>query len=391
MYTIEEHGFVIIPNTLSRPVCERLSKRLKREVTDMVFTNRGFDVSDLELDERCQMLVDSKMRVEYFGDESKISVWKNGNSRKPIHSKSCGMINIHYDAKVLKHVTLNKNMYENLKKVYQYSNLVHTQGFERVGIKPGNTPGMPQHIDTNPFYGEGNYDCHISHRMQSLITLNIDEDAEPENNGTLEVIPHFHRYFEFFSYVFHPENGIEECKMRGTSRTRFFTLPTGKNGWDKKFLPLLRNHVNQYREYLYNGKKDIDPIILKYYRMLKRKNVEVPYEDHTLKWTPLKLNIGDHVIWDERLPHRNVRNKTSISRIVVYYSLFPVDNQWYDSEERKWLLRQIKYKHTYYSPKREYNYIPINDEEIKHMDKEKISRMIERSEFTRKISGIDRW
>jgi len=383
---MDEKGYVVFPNALSRKKCKKLTTKLMNETVNIVFTNRGYDVTQFNLQDRIQLLVDPKRRKDVFGEEANNSVWRNGNSRKPIHSKSCGMINIHYYPKLLKYVTLNSKLYRNMAEVYEYEDLVHTQGFERVGIKPQGTPDMDKHFDINPFNKDVNYDDSIRHRIQSLITLSIDEECNARDSGTIEMIPYFHLYFEFFSHLCHPVTGLGKCKMKG-SKVRFFPLPNGEDGWDKHILPSIRKYSKEYRRYLSKEKKGMTEEEKVFYKKLKKNNVCIPTTEHPLIWTPIKSNIGDHILWDERIPHRNLRNRGKKARVVAYYSLFPVDKDWYNSPERKWLRKQIRKRHIYYSNGKR-NEIPVNIDEIIH--EEKVKELLS-TEFAKKISGKIEW
>jgi ectoine hydroxylase-related dioxygenase (phytanoyl-CoA dioxygenase family) len=54
------------------------------------------------------------------------------------------------------------------------------------------------------------------------------------------------------------------------------------------------------------------------------------------------MKAGDVIFWRQELPHFSTANKTDTPRVCCYYSLFPVDEDWYGSTEQKWLKKQVK-------------------------------------------------
>lgn len=328
---INPEGFVIVPDALDLEKCSKLKDSLIKNTIDLIFTQNGFQVDPRD-PEVTKLFVDMKLREQKLGVEGKKIVWRNGNSRQPLISKSCGMTHIHFNQEMMEEVAFNPKIYNITKIVVGTPYLVHCDGPERFCIKPKGSTDMPQHIDSNLFDDSVNY----KFRIQSLITLEIDTDINPRDSGTLCLLVYFHHYWNFARELFHPKTGLEECRFPNL-KSRFFTLP---KDFDKKYLPLLKKHIKGYEKYLSGEKPEND-----FYISLKEKGIEIPdsklrYADK-MNWKPIPLKPGEMVFWSQYLPHFSVRNKSDTPRICVYSSYYPVNKDWFGSKHQKWVSKQF--------------------------------------------------
>lgn len=396
-------GYTIIKGVLSPEKCEELAHHFARRTVDMVFTERGFDISKLSTEEALELLTTPAKRREHFGEQANESVWRNGNSRNPVHSKSCGMIHLHYDKHLLEDITFNEDLYEQAAKIYGCKELVHLDGLERICVKPRGSTDMPQHIDANLFLPEVNFDT----RIQSLVTLQIDTNPKTKtrDTGTICLIPHFHRYWDFAARLLHPTKGLNhslmQCRMENPPKGRFFALPTGNEGWDKKYFPLLQLHIKSYSDYIHRGARNLPEETLAFYRKIDAEGITIPNDPprilEEIVWTPIKLEPGDMIWWHQHLPHRSLRNTTKTPRIVAY-GVWPVEKGWYRSDEQRWLATQTMSLEFYYPRGRTVGLFPtaLNSEELNHLRRypEEMAALrgwIADDSQRRKMAGQESW
>ena len=376
---LNEEGYLIVKGVLDQNEIDKLKKDLIQNSIDLVFTQNGFDV-DANDPESLQLFVDKKLREEKLGQEASRIVWRNGNTRDPILSKNNGMISIHYNKTLLEIITLNPKLYNHASKILGTDKLVHSEGPERFSIKVKGSVDMPQHIDSNLFVEKSNYPF----RIQSLVTLSVGKDVNPRDSGTISIVTHFHLYWKFAGELFHPKTGLFPFS---DVKTRFLALPTGSKDFDKYYLPLLKEHAKKY----YDGEEN------SFYDSLRKRNITVPKpEDEHLKWKPIEMEPGDMLFWHQHLPHRSLRNKSKTPRIVAYYSIFPVEDNWYGTKHQLWTSNQFEkcesYQRVYYDV---YPSNPTNKEEIEMLKSTKniknTSNISIETDFRMKISGQKSW
>ena len=359
---------------------------MKKEALDLVFNRRGFPV-DSSNSENLLLFTDPSLRVKKFGDSGKSACWRNRNSRQPILSKSTGMIDIYFNTEHLELVTLNKKLYREAVKVYGVGELVNL-GPERFSIKARGSPDMPKHIDSNLFYDKVNYPI----RIQGLVCLEVGNDVQPRDSGTLSVYKNFHHYWDFAGQLFHPKTGLFPFPDR---KSRFFVLPTGKKGWDKHYEPIFREHAEMYTRFLFCDISPDDSETAEFFERI-RKTVKVPEKLLPLEWEHIVLKPGDVVFWNQHLPHRSLRNKSETPRIVSYYNLFPVERGWYGSEEQLWTKKQFREGKKFYSVNAgTYTYNCKNVEELEYLKKtralKKIRLKTRTNSFRKRITGQKDW
>nr|QBK92949.1 MAG: putative oxidoreductase [Pithovirus LCPAC403] len=317
MESFKKDGYVVIKGLYSLEEMKRVETSIIKDVDEIVFGGEG------KLDDYESLLV--------FTDSKRTkTTWRNGNSRQPLLSKSCGQISIHYNQDIIDTIQLDERPYKVMSKLYRTKYLVHTQGLEKLGLKIKGSTNMNKHIDTNLWYDEVNY----PKRVQSFICVQCPDDVKPKVAGGLELLVGFDEYWDFASYLFHPKTGLfpmPDCK------SRFQVLP---KDFDINYLPKLIECAKLYRENINNFDS---PLFVNW----RKEGVTVG--NCELKWTPIVCEPGDMVCWSQRVCHRNLRNTSMTPRIVVYYSLFPVDKHYYGSQAHAWLRKMIESGEHYYS------------------------------------------
>lgn len=390
---LNDAGYLVVKGVLSAKECEKLSKALIHATVDLVFTRQGFDV-DPDDPTTLDLFMDQKLREKKLGETAKGAVWRDGNTRQPLISKSCGMTHIHYNEELLERITYNERLYEAAAKVIGTPHLVHGDGPERFCIKPRGATDMPQHIDSNLFLDEVNY----PYRSQSLVTIQIDEGISPRDSGTLCLLTYFHHYWDFARELFHPKTGLVPFPEL---KSRFFVLPTNKKDkkhFDLNYLPALKKHAKAYGNYLEGRRSaDKDDFHEDFYEKLAAKGITVPPTDkkylEKMDWTPIKLAPGDMVFWHQYLPHRSLRQRSKTPRICAYYNVYPVDEDWFGSPHQEWVQKQFQTCQFFYGVDAgQYPEKAVNVEEYEMLaEKEgEIARLAELStltEFRRRITG----
>src|SRR5208282_1605805 len=127
--------------------------------------------------ENLKIFVDQSARKEFIEENSlelpRDFIWRNENSRTPMWSKSCGMVNLHFNPFVHERILFDPRAYSLLSQVYDRKDLVFVQGPERISIKPKGSVATSRHIDSNLFY-----ECiNFPDRVQALICVSIDPSS----------------------------------------------------------------------------------------------------------------------------------------------------------------------------------------------------------------------
>ena len=393
---LNEEGYLIIGGALDPDECKVLSKALVKATMEMVFDRQGYKVDSSD-PKSLQLLTDMKYREKVLGENGKGIIYRDGNTRKPLVSKNCGMASMHYIEELLNLVTYNPKLYEESVKVSGTPYLVHSEGPERFAIKAPGATDMSQHIDANLFDRDNS--VNYPFRIQSLITLSIDTNINARDSGTLCLLTYFHKYWDFARELFDPKTGISGCRFP-EMKSRFFVLPTNNKDnqhFDKNYLPSLKKHASEYSKYV-EGERGA--AYDSWYKKLHAKGVRVPESAsgylEKMDWKPIPLQPGDMIFWHQHLPHRSLRNRSNVPRICAYYSLYPVTRDWYATKQQKWVQRQFQTCEYYYGVNAgKYPTVPVNTEEIEMMkDGGKIDRIAALStstEFHRRITGQESW
>lgn len=381
-------GYTIVRGFFSPEECSIITQSFVSASLAIVFEGTNVDCNNPE---NLALFTDPALRKATLKNPN--MVHRNGNSRAPLLSKSSGMIDIHFNPAQMTMVNFNPRLYELLAFLYGKRELSMCYGPERFSIKAQGATDMPKHIDANPFYPEVNY----KERIQTVITLSIGEigpgATKIEHSGTLFLIPYFHHYWSFFSIMFHPKTGAIH---HPDITSRFFTIPTGQNGWDKYFLPTLRVYAQAYTEFLHRGVLPQDGNILNLFRYIKNAGIAVPQQMYPLEWTGMNVKAGDVICWNQYLPHYTTKNKCKVPRIACYYSVFPVERDWFGSDEQKWCAQMFREGKFFYGT--DANRFPCNVRNIEEYSYftrhsligDAVSPVFS-SDFSQRIAGIKSW
>lgn len=397
---LNEAGYLVVPGVLSKEQISTLQKSLLKRSVDLIFTNQGFDV-DIDDPRTPELFTDMHLREKMLGESGKTAVWKDGNTRRPIIMKSCGMVHIHYDEDLLENISYNPRLYEEAVKVMGTKHLVFTDGMERICIKAKGSTDMPKHSDSNFFNDSVNHPF----RIQSLVTIQIDTKISPRDSGTLCVLAYFHKYWDFVRELLHPLHGLVPMK-EDAMKSRFFVLPMDKKNsdhFDENYLPAIKLHAKQYSMYLETGRVDGNICVAEdvvFYKKLKKLDITVPKNSlgylEKMNWTPVPMKPGDMVFWHQYLPHFSVRNKSSTPRICAYYGLYPVKKEWYGSEYQKWTVSMLDSCKFYYGiDAGNHPTKVVNTEEYEDLkstgDIKRIAALSKTTSFRRMITGREPW
>lgn len=396
---LNEGGYLIVDDVLDEETREMVREAIVSDAINLIFRKQGFEV-DAADPESTLLLVDQTLREEKLGTRGKRCVWRGGNTLYPLINKTTGMVHIHFNSVVMEQVTFNEELYQLSARINGTPHLAFTSGPERVSIKAKGATSMDKHIDANPFDSGVNYPF----RIQSLLVLDIDTVSAPKDSGTLCILPYFHHYWDFAGKLFHPKTGFFDCKFPEDKSThsRFFRLPKGRKSFDKVYLPQLKRYAAAYADFL-EGTLDWKQAFgigtgahRKFFEVCKKAGVVVPSNSRgyieKMVWTPLPLKPGSIVFWHQHLPHFSLRNNSDTARVVAYYNLFPVDEDWWGTEEQLWVQRQFQRGEFYYGT--DWGKYPthiINKEEHEHLKLlgkiDDIAALSTTTAFRRKLSG----
>nr|QBK90781.1 MAG: putative oxidoreductase [Pithovirus LCPAC201] len=392
----DRQGWVIVQNLLDTADREALKTEMIKTMLETVFTRRGV-VLDTNNPENLKLLTNPQLRRNTLSNPKMI--WRNNNTRDPIVSKTCGMINIHFNQMILEKITFNPKLYQVLSSLYgkintetgqlqPRLNLVHSEGPERFSIKPKGSTKMPQHIDANLFHPKVNY----PERIQSFYCVNTDSQITPSDSGTIAILDNFCFYFDLLGGLCHPRDGILPFPQ---SKSRFFCLP---KKFDSEWLPKLNQMVRLYTEFLHRGIATDDRRIQTRFEQLKKAGRYVPSQFKEMKWKAIRLQPGDFFCWSQCIPHYSCRNKSETPRMVCYYSIYPVKNTWYNSYHHQWTKQMFLNRIFYYSTNAgEYLQNTKNPEEYQQLQSlgaehlTQYQNWLRSDSFRAKLSGLESW
>lgn len=397
---LNDKGYLIVDALLPEEA-EELCAELIDYTFDVIFESRGYHV-DRDHPACLNLISDQTVRKIMINDNRNESVWKNGNSRNPIISKSCGMADLHYNIKKMKMIDFNPKIYKIASEVIGTEKLVFMAGLERISIKPGivrdpqtkykaeGASDMNKHIDSCLFNDQINYPF----RIQSLICLSSGNDVPYRDSGSLNLLVNFHHYWKFAGRLFHYKHGIVPLPK---CDSRFQTLPSD---WDKEYLPELIGHIKVFTLFQQDRQRcmevyDIPNHLLNFYNRLIEEGITVPDQYKDVHWEIIALKPGQMVFWHQYLPHQSLRNKSKTPRIVVYYSPHPIlDSKWYGSENHAWLLDMVSSAKFYYGVnnnffprtiRNEHEYEYLRDNHQLH----DVINYIKSDPLARRLVGID--
>lgn len=317
----DEKGYTIYRKHISDDVADIVCQSVIRDACNIVFKDEPYPPDPNDPD-TLSLFTDFNFRKKRLNNPK--CVWRDGNTRKPIISKSTGMINICFNHDVQEHVTFNPLTIQRISNLYGTSELVYKQGFDRVCIKAKGSTDMQRHLDYHLNNPSLQFD---SNRVQAFVCGKCPTDIPVHQSGTIEMIPYFHLYWK--------------------SAQKFFTSPFGKikihqlvpqqlgKDFDQKLS--MFNEFNRRLHTIRDNQLPITPDWEPYKDIIET----LPDKFHELQWTPIDLRTGDMICWDQKLPHRSLRNKSSTPRIVFYIRLYKTDDNWADSNLRRQLASDV--------------------------------------------------
>lgn len=409
-----EHGFVVINNVISPEICSLLCQKTLDRIVQIIFANSGIDpavFAKITFEELIHMFTDEKLRVDKLGPAGAKIMYRYGNSRRPLLSKSTGMADQHYIPEVLEHIAFNPTLYQIACELYGRTDLVFSAGLERLCFKAPGATAMDKHIDRSLFdscshesgtvtqtsLSSSNY-CNaageIIPRIQCLVTAAVDTTTDTNDVGGLCLLRNFHHYTNFAKYIFHPRTGLVPFPDVPASWSRFFILP---KDFDKTYLPPLVQLIQIYMSWCQGHTSGLAPSVQQMFTLCQQNGVTVPLEYKPISWYAVKLRPGDAVFWNYELPHFSRANKTHTARVAFYYSTFPAGPGWFGSAINRWLSDQVKeLRYSYGVQGNKFPTKAINPEErdyfAKHPDEaERVFQLIMSSELNQRLCGLLSW
>jgi hypothetical protein len=299
------NGHVSIP-VLKLVECARVLDSVLGETYKMAF--RGVDLSKIK--DPSLLLNDIDLRRKHEIQED--IVWIEGNTRKPIVSKNGGFTNIYHNRLVRDLILFSEKIHHYISQLYKAvcgeEEIAYTNGPDRVGVKAKDATDMPKHLDKHLFIDAPK----LKARVQAFVCLGVDErtkspsgapEMKPRETGGIEVLENFHHYFLlariFFKGKFETSDAIPQNLPK-----EFDDNLDAFNAWITKIL--------------YSKKK---PLMNKELREVIKTN-KFPEKQLFVGWVIPKVRVGDLFCFDTRLPHRNLKNKSTIPRVVAYVSYF---------------------------------------------------------------------
>ena len=317
----QQQGYTVYHNHIDTDTAELVCQSVIGEVCDLVFKNET-NKPDPTDPNTLNLFTDFNLRKKKLDNPK--CVWRDGNTRRPIISKSTGMVNISFNHDVQRYVTFNPNTISKINELYGSDKLVYTYGSDRVCIKAKGSTNMNKHLD---YHLNSTQLQKEPTRVQALVCGRCPTDVPVQHSGTLEVIPYFHLYWE--------------CAQA------FFVSPFGKikihqsvpqtlyKDFDQK-LPLF-NVFLQRLHYIRDNNIPINDAWKPYQHLMNT----LPPTYHEIKWTPILLRTGDMVCWTQKLPHRSLQNKSTTARIVFYVRLFTVDENWFGTPHQQQVAHNV--------------------------------------------------
>jgi hypothetical protein len=319
------HGWCILPKVISEP--EVIASDIKAE-TVRCYLSDGFKEENKlgSDDDILSLLTDSDLREKHLVNPK--SIWYNRNTRTPKVAKSTGLVNIFHNPLVREQILFNPNIYREICDLYG-ERAVYLYGPDRVGVKPSGATDMPRHIDcdllsTKFVLAAGEEPLSASthpfqlRRIQAVACLACDENARA--NGGTKVLAGYHHYFALGSLFF-----ADKLKVSPPGAGRAFA--------PIQVQKLFSDHLEEFRDYVASYYKEDklrsytrSPI--RELRSLSREervfiHSSLPESFVPFGWEKPKVSPGDVFCFDQRLPHRNTKNSSGVTRVVAYVSLYP--------------------------------------------------------------------
>jgi hypothetical protein len=305
-----DHGWTSIP-VFEPQSLTSLADEISSEALQLVFNDDLDGMKACQDDDihPSQLLVDSGLRQKYLKNPK--MVWTDGNTLRPIISKSTGMCNLYHNPHIRDWIYFNPIIYNHIKALYDAvdisrkgEDLVYMHGPDRVGFKPQGSTDMGAHLDRSLF--DNTY--LPTYRVQSMVTVSIgtpNGNITSSDMGSLKVLQNFHHYFHLAQQWYSTRIKVDQWTYKP------WVLPKEFNDFLPEFIEWIQKLYNPVE----NG---IHPESPEY----KAVMATVPITYKPIEWISPPTQVGHLLCFDFRLPHHNTRNKSPVTRICTYVSLY---------------------------------------------------------------------
>ena len=272
-----------------------------------------------------------------------------------------GMVGIFFlpEKEVL--ISGNRNVYEALAAAYGERRL-SIQMHERMNAKMPGNGAQALHLDVDLFHPN----AAVGVRVQALVCFDIDEEAEPEQSGSIALCRRFHHWLAVAQVIFHPHSGVDGMRLsedflpvldtdetymsapmnlkenagrKGRYAHRFMAVPP-----QSLKLTAMSAYIRLAERFAENGTtalevpkgEEVEGVSLSamaaHIANLESEGTTVPLPadgrrigEEDLALRAVKLCAGDMIMWDSTVPHHNVAasvdNKKA--RLSAYIDIAP--------------------------------------------------------------------
>jgi len=251
---------------------------------------------------------------------------KNPRGNKAI--KKTGKINLFLTTSITNNIRRSPIIYNLLSSLYGKQKLAFTNGLDPIIYKTKGSEDYPVTIDCkifqqletfdgldNPFH----YCCFVCISLYQNSGGVVDSRME---YGQISLLENFDYHYDFVRQLIDP---------RGK-----YPIEKQKKGVDFNLLENLNiEAINKEIADNYN-KSNLENRNVKETGMKNLDNARL------LKWTTVKIQPGNILVFDCRLPYKISKNLTNTPAVYVPVSLRPIPNKWFASEKHSKLLNSVK-------------------------------------------------
>ena len=334
-----QNGYVI-ERVMDSKSADQIGNSVLEEALQMAFQGEDLTAIKQQLPAGAtlsHLLNNAQLRAKYCNNPK--CVWQDGSTRTPILSKSCGMLNIYHNRLVRDNICFSPRVYNVISDLYKALHTgedqrpVYLLGPDRVGVKAKGATDMDRHLDKHLLYAH----CPPGRpqRVQAFCCLRVGRPNDKfgldmRDLGSIEILQAFHSVFPLASIYFQTRVRLNE-----RARSKFVPQVLGR-----EFDDALPAFLKWLREVVFVPEKLAQEVDAKQLQQILQHQRELGLLGDTcpdIRWVIPEIRAGDLFCFDHRLPHRNLRNKSPIERIVAYVSLFP--RAYMDMDEKLSSLR----------------------------------------------------
>lgn len=309
-------GYRLYFSVLPENACEFVFQHASYEIWSFVFGQCLDPMYNYFGNQISKLICDSNSRKQYGLNEEILR--KNGNPKESKVLKKSGKTSIYLSRIIRDYVRRNKNIYRILSSIYGTDRLAYTKGLDHIIYKPYMSDESSPMIDCDILKPLGNNyeDLDNAPHYVCLLAVNnnngdtSDEEELKQENGDLSLLLNFDKYYSIVRELIQPKGKFPVAKQKKNSKTS--TLEN-----------LNLDAINQelINTFLQRGIRLTD--------------------DQLLKWVNVKMNNGDMIIFDCRIPYKLSRNKNENPIMLIPIGLRPVTKKWYKSPYHKQLLASV--------------------------------------------------